>query len=492
LSYSGPLRSLLRERRLGCPLPKHFSLFPHRFASDHVPLLVTASSSIPRGSGFHFENTWLRSPAFSAILNSVLSAHFSGATAASFTKRLKNCRRACRAWARRQRPLEERAGDTKTLIAALDLLEEERPLSDCEAKLRTLATQSLQNIHTEQLTYWRQRFNLRIAVEWDENSRFFHAAASGRRRKNLITCLEHEGQTVHAHDGKANILYNFYRELLGTSRPVLWAFNLSTLYPFLAVDGSTLSAPFSSSEIVEALFSMDRNSSPGPDGFGPSFYRAFWPALCGAVEHLCADFHNGTLHLDGLNRALLVLIPKKDGARTADAFRPISLQNCPMKLFSKMMVNRLKPVIPSIIDPDQTGFVHGRSISENFIYAADLLSCCFKQELPTVVLKLDFRKAFDSVEWASLDTILAARGFDDRWRSWISCILNTGKTAIKLNGVPGHWLTCRRGLRQGDPLSPYLFIIVADVLQRLIRHASNNGLISHPVDQTLPCASIRR
>jgi hypothetical protein len=158
-----------------------------------------------------------------------------------------------------------------------------------------------------------------------------------------------------------------------------------------------------------------------------------------------------------------------------------------MKLFSKMMVNRLKPVIPSIIDPDQTGFVHGRSFSENFIYAADLLSCCFKRKLPTAVLKLDFQKAFDSVEWASLDTILAARGFDDRWRSWINSILNTSKTAIKLNGVPGHWLTYRRGLRQGDPLSPYLFIIVADVLQRLIRHASNNGLISHPVDQTLPC-----
>ena len=84
---------------------------------------------------------------------------------------------------------------------------------------------------------------------------------------------------MHAHDGKTNIMYNFYRELLGTSRPVLWAFNLSTLYPFLAVDGSTLSAPFSSSEIVEALFSMDRNSNPGLGGFGPSFYRAFWPAL---------------------------------------------------------------------------------------------------------------------------------------------------------------------------------------------------------------------
>jgi hypothetical protein len=79
---------------------------------------------------------------------------------------------------------------------------------------------------------------------------------------------------------------------------------------------------------------------------------------------------------------------------------------------------------------DQTGFVHGRSISAKFVYAADLLSCCYKRKVPTAVLKLDFKKAFDSVEWASLDAILAARGFDDRWRSWVSNILNTGKTAV--------------------------------------------------------------
>ena len=158
-----------------------------------------------------------------------------------------------------------------------------------------------------------------------------------------------------------------------------------------------------------------------------------------------------------------------------------------MKLFTKVMVNRLKPVIPLLIDADQTGFIHGRSIAENFVYAADLLSCCYKRKVPTAVLKLDFKKAFDSVEWGSLDKILAARGFDDPWRSWISKILTSGKTAVMLNGVPGRWITCRRGLRQGDPLSPYLFIIVADVLQRLIRCGVERGELQHPIDATLSC-----
>ena len=159
------------------------------------------------------------------------------------------------------------------------------------------------------------------------------------------------------------------------------------------------------------------------------------------MTQLFCAFYDGSLDLDGLNRAHLVLLPKKDGVRTADGFRPISLQNCPMKLFSKVMVNRLKPYIAALVDPDQTGFVHGRSIAENFVYAADLLSCCHKRKVPTAVLKLDFKKAFDSVEWSSLDAILRVRGFDSRWRSWISNILTSGKTAVMLNGVPGRWIT---------------------------------------------------
>jgi hypothetical protein len=151
------------------------------------------------------------------------------------------------------------------------------------------------------------------------------------------------------------------------------------------------------------------------------------------------------------------------------------------------MVNRLKHHIPRLVDADQTGFVHGRSIVENFVYVDDLLSCCHKRKVPTAVLKLDFKKAFDSVEWSSLDAILQSWGFDECWGAWVSSILTSGKTAVMLNGVPGRWITCHRGLRQGDPLSPLVFIIVVDVLQRLIRQASVNGELCHPVDNSLPC-----
>jgi hypothetical protein len=108
-----------------------------------------------------------------------------------------------------------------------------------------------------------------------------------------------------------------------------------------------------------------------------------------------------------------------------------------MKAITKVLTTRLQSTIHSLVDADQTGFLSGRHISENIVYAADLLRCCHLRKAPTIVLKLDFKKAFDSVHWGSLLLILKARGFDERWCDWMSQILNTGHTAILLNGVPG-------------------------------------------------------
>ena len=116
-----------------------------------------------------------------------------------------------------------------------------------------------------------------------------------------------------------------------------------------------------------------------------------------------------------------------------------------------------------------------------------------QQTAPAVVLKLDFRKAFDSVSWAALDAVLEAKGFPQLWRNWIRDLSSTSQSAVLLNGKPGNWIQCRRGLRQSDPLSPYLFILVADTLQRLILLASSHGELRHPLSPHLPCprASIR-
>jgi hypothetical protein len=152
-----------------------------------------------------------------------------------------------------------------------------------------------------------------------------------------------------------------------------------------------------------------------------------------------------------------------------------------------VLTSRLQPLIHFLAHPDQTDFLKRRSISENFIYAAELVQTCHKRNIPTAALKLDFRKAFDSIEWESLDLVLEAKNFPTKWRSWIQNILCTGQTAVLLNGAPVKWINCKQGLRQGDPLSPYLFILVADVLQQMLNNASANGVLQHPIIPSTAC-----
>lgn len=117
------------------------------------------------------------------------------------------------------------------------------------------------------------------------------------------------------------------------------------------------------------------------------------------------------------------------------------------------------------------------------IYATELVQCCYKRKAPTLVVKLDFAKAFDSVNWDSLDRVLDARGFPVLWRNWMRRLLVSSRSAVLVNSIPGPWISCRRGLRLGYTLSPYLFLLMADILQKLVKA---DGGIRHPLVQG-PC-----
>ena len=206
------------------------------------------------------------------------------------------------------------------------------------------------------------------------------------------------GCELTAHNAKAEALTTYFSSILGTPTAAVWHFNLADIYSGTPTpDLSDLAAPIIESEARAAVQHMNRNSAPGPDGFGPGFFSAAWDTVSPKVMKFVEAFAQGTVDLERVNRAFVVLIPKKPGATAPGDHRPIRLQNCPMKIIGKILTSRLQAHIPKLIDLDQTGFIKGRSISENFIYAMELVQHCHKQRLPTLVLKLDFAKAFDSV-----------------------------------------------------------------------------------------------
>ena len=140
--------------------------------------------------------------------------------------------------------------------------------------------------------------------------------------------------------------------------------------------------------------SMDRTSALGPDGFGPSFYRAAWSQVKPQVMAFLHAFHLGQAQFERINRYYMVLIPKRPGAVAVDAFRPICLQNCSIKILGKVLTRRLQEEIRNMTNLHQTGFLKGCSISETFVFAAELVQACNKRKLPSIVLKLDFCESF--------------------------------------------------------------------------------------------------
>ncbi|GKV49682.1 hypothetical protein SLEP1_g56420 [Rubroshorea leprosula] len=210
-----------------------------------------------------------------------------------------------------------------------------------------------------------------------------------------------------------------------------------------------LERPFTDEEIEEGLKSCEGSKAPGPDG----------------------------RLVRGLNSSFLTYIPKKLSPRELKDFRPISLIGCMYKLLAKVLANRLKDVMPGIISETQSAFVGGRQLVDSVLVLNEVVDEVRKRKQPAFVFKADFQKAYDCVNWSFLDWMLGAFGFGDKWRGWILECLSTAKVSVLVNGSPTKEFEMGKGLRQGDSLSPFLFLMVGEALHGLVKKAENEGML---------------
>jgi hypothetical protein len=202
-------------------------------------------------------------------------------------------------------------------------------------------------------------------------------------RRNSIRSLEIDGVVVVSHDAKAAAPHSYFGELLCRSSDAAWAFDVDDLFVNCSVvDGGTLIGPFSALEVEAALHSLACSSAAGPNGLGPSFYRATWATVGGSLLRLFKCFHSCVVDFEQINRSHVVLLPKATGCLSPSSFRPVSLQNCNIKMLCKALTMRLQRQIGKLIDVDQTGFLAGRSISENFVYVTELVQTCYRRRAP--------------------------------------------------------------------------------------------------------------
>ncbi|XP_042944649.1 uncharacterized protein LOC122278535 [Carya illinoinensis] len=234
---------------------------------------------------------------------------------------------------------------------------------------------------------------------------------------------------------------------------------------------------YSAEEVVQALNQMEPSKAPGPDGMPPLFYQKYWTVVGKDVTEAVLKVLNEGVFPAELNHTHIALIPKKDKPETVAEYRPISLCNVAYKLISKVLSNRLKQVLPQVISLSQSAFVPGRLITDNVLVAYELVHYLRqkrKGKKGYMSLKLDMSKAYDRVEWGFLDNIMGKMGFNERWRKLVMCCVQIVTYSIIVNGSPKGPIKPSRGLRQGDPLSPYLFLLCTEGLIAMLRQAEEN------------------
>ncbi|CAL9014415.1 unnamed protein product [Prunus brigantina] len=303
-----------------------------------------------------------------------------------------------------------------------------------------------------------------------------------RRRQNRLMGLEdatgvwYDKETdIHA------IAVSYFQDLFTTSRPSRINETVDCVHQQLtASESSPLIKPVTRDEVLDTVKSLSPSASPGPDGFTGAFFHHHWSVVGDDVFQVVQSFfHSGKLPRR-LNLTHITLIPKVLNPRNMKQWRPISLCNVIYKFISKILSNRLKSVLPLIISPHQSAFVAERQITDNILVVHEILHSLQKgkrSDPKTLALKLDMAKAFDRVEWPFLIAMMKKLGFPYQFCSWIFECISTVSYSVLINGAPIGKITPSRGLRQGDPLSPFLFLICAEGLTSLIKaHEARQAL----------------
>jgi hypothetical protein len=244
-----------------------------------------------------------------------------------------------------------------------------------------------------------------------ENTKYFHARATERYRRNAISEIQDEdGNTLVEHQQKAAAFWQCFKNRMGVSFPprvsIVFDRYISVVHGL-----DVLADPFSVEEIEGVMSHLKVDKAPGPDGFNGLFFKHCWAIIKNDFIKLCMDFHSGMASLQNINGSFITLVPKKQSAETVNDFRPISLTNTSLKFLTKLLANRFQDHITNCIHDNQYGFIKSRTIQDCLAWTFEYIHQCQKSRKKVVIIKIDFEKAFDTIEHHAILKILERKGF---------------------------------------------------------------------------------
>jgi hypothetical protein len=456
--------------------PSSWVEFP--FVSDHAPILLQLTPpKLHRSTPFKFNHHWLERADYTALVHQVWRDNCFKAELNPQRRlvwKLQVLKQKSKRWFMDLK-LEQASQliDLESNIKELNLKAAQSTLSEADSASLSELELIRSSILRDQEKAWRLRSRATWLKSGDSNTKYFHNLANFNRSKKSIWSIDSEDKgTIRGHEAIKIEAVNYFKTQFKAPSANNLPDKITTagLYShyFTAEEVSDLYSPVTLSEIKDILIHFKRERSPGPDGWTTEFFIYFFDLVGEDLLQMVEDSRLKGQISGSLNSTFLVLIPKIDSPLSFNDYRPISLCNLVYKLISKVIANRIKPFLGRSLSAEQLGFLKGRRIQDAIGAAHECIHSIKQKNLKALIMKLDLRKAFDSIDWDFLRLVLYSAGFGENLSNWILACVTSANFAVLINGEATSYFKNERGLRQGCPLSPYLFILIMEGLSLLL------------------------
>ncbi|KAM2052768.1 hypothetical protein ACFX1T_002484 [Malus domestica] len=349
--------------------------------------------------------------------------------------------------------------------------------TQCLVDLEDKLLQDYYSILNQEACFWKQKSRVSWLKDDDRNTKIFHMSTLIRRRKNRLERLKDgSGVWMERQEDLKAVVVDFFKDLFtdrSSNKPFM---NLPNFFPLLLEDEvRDLNAQVENSAIKDCLFAIGPLKAPGIDGFPAFFFQHCWNEYANDVTASVQHCFQHNRIPPGMNETLITLLPKVPNPISMNQIRPISLCTTMYKVVSKLLVCKLWPIMEKIISLNQVSFVPGHHITDNIVIAQEILHKfkLAKGKNGFLAWKIDLSKAYDRLSWGFIAYVLSEIGIDRSLLQLIlSCISSVSFRAI-VNGELSDAFQPGCGIRQGDPFSPYLFVIYMEKLNHLITHEVN-------------------